>query len=187
MQPSQAEARFQELYRTHQHQVVAYFLRRTDRASARDGAAETFLVLWRRIDDVPPGAELPWIYGIARRVLSNLRRSQRRYDALGRKVRRTDVDESLSPETVVVRRSEDEEMLSAIGNLRPEDQEVLLLAVWEELPHREIAAVFDTSPNAISQRMRRIKEQLAHDLAHPPRRRTTHAASRIAKEGDLAC
>ncbi len=187
MQPSQAEARFQELYRTYQHQVVAYFLRRTDRASARDGAAETFLVVWRRIDDVPQDSELPWIYGVARHVLANLRRSQRRHDALGRKVQRTEIAESLSPEEVAVRRSEDEEMLSAIGRLRPEDQEVLLLAVWEELPHQEIAAVFDTSPNAIAQRMRRIKEQLAHDLAHPPRRSKTPAASRFVEEGDLAC
>ncbi len=184
MQPDMAEARFQELYRTYQRQVTAYFLRRTDTASARDGAAETFLVVWRRIDDVPQSAELPWLYGIARRVLANLRRSQRRYDALGRKVHRTEAAESLTPETVIVRRSEDEEMMSAIGRLRPEDQELLLLAVWEELPRREIAAALKTSPNAVTQRMRRIKKQLAHELNHPRRRNTTPAVSRILEEGD---
>jgi RNA polymerase sigma-70 factor (ECF subfamily) len=183
MRAGLAEVRFQELYRTYQHQVLAYFLRRTDTASARDGTAETFLVVWRRIDDVPDGAELPWMYGIARRVLANLRRSQRRYDALERKVQRTAVTENPTPETVVIRRFEDEEMLSAIGRLRPEDQEVLLLSVWEELPNRAIASVLRTSPNAISQRMRRITKQLAHELNHPRRRSGTPAASRFLEGG----
>jgi DNA-directed RNA polymerase specialized sigma24 family protein len=124
MRAELVEVRFQELYRTYQHQVLAYFLRRTDTASARDGTAETFLVVWRRIDDVPDGAELPWLYGIARRVLANLRRSQRRYSALERKVQRTAVTENLTPEAVVIRRFEDEEMFSAIGRLRPEDREI---------------------------------------------------------------
>jgi RNA polymerase sigma-70 factor (ECF subfamily) len=184
MPASLVEARFQELYRTYQHQVLAYFLRRTDTASARDGAAETFLVVWRRIDDVPHGAELPWIYGIARRVLANLRRSQRRYGALERKAHRSEVSENLTPEAVVIRRLEDEEILSAIARLRPEDQEVLLLSVWEELPNREIASALQTSPNAISQRMRRITKRLAHDLNHPQRRSSIPAASQFLERGD---
>lgn len=163
---------------------MAYFLRRTDTASARDAAAETFLVVWRRIDDVPQDAELPWLYGLARRVLANHRRSQRRRSALRRKVYRTEATENPTPEAVIVRRSEDEEMISAIGRLRPEDQEVLPLAVWEELSHREIAAALKTSPNAIAQRMRRIKKQLAHELNHPSRRSTPPAASRLQGEGD---
>lgn len=187
MQPNMAEVRFQEIYRTYQHQITAYFLRRTDTASARDGAAETFLVAWRRIDDIPQSAELPWLYGTARRVLANLRRSQRRYGALARKVHRTEVAESLNPETVIVRRSEDEEMIAAIGRLRPEDQELLLLAAWEELPHSEIAAALKTSPNAVTQRLRRIKKQLTRELNHPRRRRTTPATPRILEEGDPTC
>ena len=38
-----AEQRFQEIYQAHQRHVLAYFLRRTDATSARDGASETFL------------------------------------------------------------------------------------------------------------------------------------------------
>ena len=183
MPASLIEVRFLELYRTHQHQVLAYFLRRIDTASARDGTADTFLVVWRRIDEVPRGAELPWIYGIARRVLANLRRSQRRYGALEQKAHRSEVPENLTPEAVVIRRFEDEEMLSAIGRLRPEDQEILLLSVWEELPNSEIASALQTSPNAISQRMRRITKQLANELNHP-RRRSTPAGSQSVEGVD---
>jgi RNA polymerase sigma-70 factor (ECF subfamily) len=39
-----------------------------------EGLAETFLVAWRRLDDVPDDP-LPWLYRVARRVLANQRRS----------------------------------------------------------------------------------------------------------------
>ena len=47
--------------------------------------AETFLVAWRRLDDVPADA-LPWLYGVARRVLANQRRSADRGAALERRL-----------------------------------------------------------------------------------------------------
>ena len=126
MQSDLAERRFQEIYRAHQRLVLAYFLRRTDATSARDGASETFLVAWRRIDDVPTGDNtLPWLYGVSRRVLANQRRSRDRYTALGQKLNHVGSTEQASPEVVVLRRAEDREMLDAVARLRTEDQEVL--------------------------------------------------------------
>jgi len=46
MQPEVADQRFREMYQATERDVLAYFLRRTDATSARDGAAETFLVAW---------------------------------------------------------------------------------------------------------------------------------------------
>lgn len=172
MQPDQADQRFQEMYQAHQRHILAYFLRRTDATSARDGAAETFLVAWRRLDDVPPGDRaLPWLYGVSRRVLANQRRSRDRFQALGRKMTQVGVAENPSPEVVVLRREEDREMLEAVGQLRPEDQEVLRLTVWEQLPHAQVAEVIGTSAHAITQRLHRITKQLARDLQRPRRHR----------------
>ena len=39
-------------------------------------AAETFAVAWRRRDRMPRGAELPWLYGVARRVLAEASATQ---------------------------------------------------------------------------------------------------------------
>src|ERR1700692_4067493 len=47
-------------------------------ADLDDLVEETLLVVWRRIDDVPEEAELPWMIGVARNVLRNARRSQYR-------------------------------------------------------------------------------------------------------------
>jgi len=68
-----ADQRFARLYRDHYAAVLRYARRRTDLDSARDVAAETFLVARRRLPDVPadPAQAQPWLYGVARRVLAN--------------------------------------------------------------------------------------------------------------------
>lgn len=172
MQSDLKEERFQEVYRAHQRHVLAYFLRRTDATSARDGASETFLTAWRRIDDVPDGdGTLPWLYGVSRKVLANQRRSRDRHAALGKKLSGVGPSEEPSPEVVVLRRAADREMLDAVGQLRPEDQEVLRLTVWEELPHAQVARVIGTSAHAVTQRLHRITKQLARELQGSGRHR----------------
>jgi RNA polymerase sigma-70 factor, ECF subfamily len=61
--------------------VLAHALRRTDAGAAHDAVAETFLVAWRRFDEVPRDP-LPWLYGVARRVLADQRRAGRRRASL---------------------------------------------------------------------------------------------------------
>ena len=73
--------RFEEMFTEHYAAVRGYALRRTSADAAQDAVAETFLVAWRRLDDVPPDA-LPWLFGVARRVLANQRRSAARSEAL---------------------------------------------------------------------------------------------------------
>jgi RNA polymerase sigma-70 factor (ECF subfamily) len=73
VEPTRNE-RFEGLFRDNYAAVRGYALRRAPRDMAQDVVAETFLVAWRRLDDVPADA-LPWLYGVARRVLANQRRS----------------------------------------------------------------------------------------------------------------
>jgi len=84
---AQSDQRYCSLFDRHHREVYAYCRRRTDAETAADCLAETFLVAWRRLDDVPDGdAALGWLYGVARRVLANefrrTRRSPRMLDAL---------------------------------------------------------------------------------------------------------
>ena len=79
-----SEHRFRALFAAHERAILAYALRRvTDPADAAEVVAETFLVAWRRLDDVATGdGERPWLYGVARRVLANQRRGYERRDRL---------------------------------------------------------------------------------------------------------
>ena len=77
------QARFEALYQEQVGAVAAYALRRASRETSEDVVAETFLVAWRRLEDVPFEKPLPWLYGVARRTLANQRRAAVRRDALG--------------------------------------------------------------------------------------------------------
>src|ERR1700688_1738990 len=71
---------FARLVAEHRNAIFRYGLRRLDdRSAAEDFVAETFIVAWRHMDRLPNrNEELFWLYGIAGRVLSNVRRSQQR-------------------------------------------------------------------------------------------------------------
>lgn len=159
-----ADRRFRDLYDAYGSSVLAYFKRRTDSETAKDCAAETFLVAWRRIDEVPDDA-LPWLFGVARRVLANQRRSGGRMGRLLAKLAGLSPDFPVNPETVVLRRAEEAELLDAVNRLGQADRELLLLATWEELPHAQIGEVLGCSAHAVDQRVHRAVRRLARALA----------------------
>lgn len=131
--------RFDALFEAYGADVVAYCRWRAgSSADAQDAVSDVFLAAWRRLDEVPDGdAARLWLYGTARRVLANQRRSIRRRDALRERLTRQPVEPvEASPEdgeAALVR-----EALRALG---PGDREILLLAEWEGLSAVEIASV----------------------------------------------
>src|SRR3954467_10904065 len=77
-----AQRRFTHLYEQHYWSVLRFLLRRLgEEPRSRDLTAEVFVVAWRRLDELPDPV-LPWLYGVARRVLANEYRSQGRQDRL---------------------------------------------------------------------------------------------------------
>src|SRR5580704_4712059 len=73
--------RFELLYARHAPAVKAYVLRRADASSADDVVAEVFVVCWRRFHELPPDA-LPWLLGVARRVLPHAPLDRRQREAV---------------------------------------------------------------------------------------------------------
>ena len=80
-----AARRFTTIYGEHYPKVLAYLLTRVDRQVAEDLAAETFVVVWRRLGQVP-ARPLPWVLGVARNVLREQRRASGRRAALAGRV-----------------------------------------------------------------------------------------------------
>jgi RNA polymerase sigma-70 factor, ECF subfamily len=157
--------RFTELYRTHHRAVWAYAVRRLPAgADAGDIAAEVFAVAWRRREEVPAEPEtLLWLYGTARRVVANTARAAGRRDRLtGRLASLRDAREA-QPEPAP---GGHPEVLAALERLAPAEREAIRLAVWEDLPVRDIARVLDCSPNAVSLRLARARKRLGRELAH---------------------
>ena len=159
-----SEQRYRGLFDRHHREVYAYCRRRTDAQTAADCFAETFLVAWRRLDEVPDGsAALGWLYGVARRVLANEFRRTKRSRRLLTRLRNTEPAPNPGPDVIVVRKEEDRTMLQALGRLRPQDQELLRLAWWEDLPHAEIADLLGCSTNAATHRIQRATQRIAKE------------------------
>ncbi|MBT8217544.1 MAG: sigma-70 family RNA polymerase sigma factor [Acidimicrobiia bacterium] len=153
---------FDRLYERHAGAIRAYCHRRTASADADDAAAEVFTVAWRRRDEIPGGGrELPWLYGVARRVLSQQRRSSARYERLTHRIRSVRQPAAPLPETVVVQRTEYRQVREAVERLREPDREILLLSAWEGLSHSEMAEALGCSLAAVDKRLTRAKQRLA--------------------------
>ncbi len=155
---------FRNLYDAHHADVLAYLIRRTS-PDPEAAAADVFLVAWRRRSELrDKGEMLPWLYGTARRVLANQHRSSTRRLRLHVSMRRSRYPDPETPETIVVLRERDREVLAALDRLRPPDREVIRLAVWEELPHEAIGEVLGCSDRAATMRLHRAIRRLEREL-----------------------
>jgi RNA polymerase sigma-70 factor (ECF subfamily) len=154
-----AQIRYGRLYREQGRTILAYALRRVaEPEDAADVVAETFLVAWRRLDEVPvdAGGRL-WLYAVARRVIANLHRAERRRTRLGERLAeslRTEIATQPAPT------GEAAEALRAMGELGDDDRELLLLISWEGLSPGEAAKVLGVSPLAARSRLHRARRRL---------------------------
>lgn len=156
--------RFERLWAEHHEAVWAYAARRVGADRAPDVVHETFLVAWRRLDDVPAAAA-PWLLGVARNVLLHERRGA---------ARRARLDERLAgvlpppPEPT----GADGELLAAARRLPQADRELLALLAWDGLTIAEAATVLGWRPVTARVRLhrarRRLESLLADDASAPP-------------------
>ncbi len=136
-----------------------FLARRTDPATADDVLADTLLVCWRRLDDLP-AEPLPWAYGVARHCLANAERGARRQSRVAAKIASVDPPvEVVAPES-----DQHDDLTTALAALPPAQAELLRLWAWEQLAPGEIAAVLDITPNAASIRLHRARERLGEEL-----------------------
>ena len=155
--------RFGMLYGAHFSAVLAFALRRAATPEdAADIVAETFLVAWRRLEEVPLGGDArPWLYGAARKLLANQRRGAGRRDRLGDRLRR-------ELPTVVPGHADRLAAVApvgaALGRMRPLDREVLELTLWEGLEPREVALALGLTPGAVRTRLNRARARIRAEL-----------------------
>lgn len=161
----QNEQQFIELYEANWRGLLGYALRRCDSAeAAADVVAETFLVAWRRIDSVPQGDQCrPWLFGVARRVLSNGRRSSVRKNRLG-EVLEQHLATGSNPSWADT--SETSMLVgAAMSGLDDDDRELLRLTSWEGLTPTEIAVAMDIPAPTARTRLHRARKKLRAELA----------------------
>lgn len=174
------EERFSALFEHTHVALLGYAVRRVaDPADAADVVAETYLVAWRRLDDVPLGAEArPWLFGVARRVLANHYRGERRRHALAERLRDSLAQVVPPPEV-----HEPSLVERAVARLGDDDRELLHLLAWEELAREEIAVAMGLSRATVRVRLHRARARLREAMRCIELEMDSAAVQRITTPG----
>lgn len=158
-------AQFEGIFSSCYSKVLGYAIRRTDdRTAAEDAVSETFLVAWRRLDDVP-GEALPWLLGVARKVLANQRRAAGRRAPDGPLIPLEAVADPAPGAAVADLVADRHAFAAAFAALSPADREVLTLVSWDGLSPKEAATVLDCTPATFYLRLHRARKRLLKELA----------------------
>lgn len=152
---------FRSLYNSTFNDIYAYAGRALapDRSEVDDVVAEVYLVAWRRIDELPqPPQDRLWLFGVARNVVRNARRSSNRRLLLVDRIHRQPRPPIGSPEP------SDVDVTGALRHLSPNEREVMQLVIWDGLSPTETAAVLNCSVNVVEVRLHRARRRLARRL-----------------------
>jgi RNA polymerase sigma-70 factor (ECF subfamily) len=158
------EDRLRDLARRATPAVATYLARRAyplSSADVDDLVEEVLVVTWRRLDDVPDGAEVAWMIGVARNLLQNARRKHSRRANAHSKLTATGPDASAEDHVIA-----NEQLRHALDSLRDEEREVLLLHYWEALDAPALAIVLGISAGAAATRLFRASTRLREVFAN---------------------
>ncbi|AEG45381.1 RNA polymerase sigma factor [Isoptericola variabilis] len=153
------DAWFDALFQEHASAIHRYFARRLPASAggradeAEDLAAEVLATAWRRRDDVPAGAELPWLYRTAGFVLANHRRKARALPVAAVPDEPDDVD----PESMTL---DDDRLRRVLARLTPRDRRILLLVAWDGLDGAALAEVLGVSRGGADAALSRARARL---------------------------
>lgn len=157
--------RFRGLYEEYQTYVWRYCQRRLfDSREAEEAFNSTFLTVWQLMDELPESdRRRAWLTLIARNHMRNSWRKTDRYDRLLHRLQGQRAD-TKSRDAADLAPSSGEPVVEAINQLKEADQEILRLAAWEELSHREIAEILGCRERAVAVRLHRARKRLAVEM-----------------------
>jgi RNA polymerase sigma-70 factor (ECF subfamily) len=153
---------FRRLFDAHFDDLWRFARRRCPSAAdADDIIAQVFAVAWRRRDELPGTGVRLWLFGVARHVLANHRRSDQRRGQL--QLRLIDHHRA-GHDNQEARGLLREELGAALTSLNDDDRDVVLMRCWDGLAINDIAVLLDCTPNAVSVRLHKARRKLIDRL-----------------------
>lgn len=153
------DALFTELFERHFDDVYRYLAFRVGAAMAEDLAAETFARAFagRRRFEPERGSVRAWLFGIARNLIRDHRRDERREMEMWK---RANADRRPYAADDAARLAERLRLRAAFASLKTEWQEVVLLLAVGGLSYEEAAAVLRIPLGTVRSRYRRARARL---------------------------
>lgn len=159
-----AAERFRSVYEEHYPRVLAYATSLVGRHVGEDITSETFTVAWRRLNDLPH-PPLPWLLGVARNLVRELRRRDAvRYMAAAEEAQRLTSGDQTHVGDVAAVVADRHVALQALASLPEADRELLTLIAWQGLSTRDAARVLKCTGPTLTVRLYRARRRLEKAL-----------------------
>jgi RNA polymerase sigma-70 factor, ECF subfamily len=164
------EASFTGLFDAHRDGVHAFLLARTaDTETARDLLQETFLRLWRRLDEVSvldDGRQRAWLVTVARNLVIDRYRADATRRATVAAVAHEAHHASHQDDAVDQLAARDDLAVldAAIAALPDDEREVLTMTVVAGMTSRQVGEALDLPAGTVRYRLHRARTRLAERL-----------------------
>lgn len=157
--------------------LLHYFERRAGRNAAADLLSETMITAWRRSDSLPPCDEEArmWLFGVARNILANADRSERRRWRLANRLRMM----TRPGDMVVASPDEGAEVRDAVERLPPNLAELIRLVHWDGLTLVEAGAHLGIPASTARGRYQTARQLLRETLSADPVTLHSHTAEAL--------
>lgn len=154
-------------FRRHSRAVTAYAVRRCDNPDdVADLVSDTFMIALQASNRYIPETDtaLPWLYGIARRVLARQRRRKAGFARLLVKSTHSEIrfhgfeEEAIADAIDATRNAP--ALAEALDRLSKGERDVLELVAFEGLTPSEAAVVLELTPNAARLKLSRARRHM---------------------------
>jgi RNA polymerase sigma factor (sigma-70 family) len=143
---------FERFFRDHYASVARYVARRLPRECWDDVVSNTFIVAWRKYEQIET-PNLLWLYRIAGYEVAHERRRLARHpqrEVFGD----LELTDSHPLEEVI-------DLATAFSQLSEDDADLLRMIHWEQLERADVAELLGCSVNTLNVRYHRAKDRLA--------------------------
>ena len=143
---------FDQLYDRHVLEVYRYISRRHIGNDAQDLTGDVFLIAFQKLNSIPAGSELPWLYRTAWNVLAN---AHRKNDPIPANFDLTEIEPDCADVVIT-----NDQLNRSWQKLPQKDREVLRLVAWEGLSGKELASVLGISEGGAGAALSRARANL---------------------------
>jgi RNA polymerase sigma factor (sigma-70 family) len=147
---------------------VAYLITH-DEHDAADAAQDAFLRAYRALGSFKLGQPFrPWLLRIVTNTaLNRIQAAQRRERMNERYTRQVMVEnDHVSIEGLAVKREQQQRLIAAVGRLSSDQQALIVLRYFLELPEAEVAAVLNIPRGTVKSRLHRTLAKLREIIQH---------------------
>jgi RNA polymerase sigma-70 factor (ECF subfamily) len=147
-----SELDFDQLYDRHALEVYRYISRRHIGNDAQDLTGDVFLIAFQKLNSIPAGSELPWLYRTAWNVLAN---AHRKNEPIPANFDLTEIEPDCADVVIT-----NDQLNRSWQKLPHKDREVLRLVAWEGLSGKELATTLGISEGGAGAALSRARANL---------------------------